>query len=356
MYVGPVAAGDTLHFSYHGQYNSPARFIGLAGDSLWIVSMSTDPANVQCLIDPYALEGCSALISYADTVLNFITSDTSVYPTYTGHNGTAATQNHVDLELRVEYAGLAIPNYWVRIDTPKVRNLFSADSGGHSHSHTNPRRPVGTFKYPINFVNTYQAFEAQTDSTGRIRFRYVASQFGGVERIRARSVSDTTKFDTLSVKTRVPGLEQLADGTNFDLVGGTPKHHGPPGFVQDNNHYAAQIVRDSLPLMANVWVDSLANLRLFANDISLPYGGLFDHKGTWAAPHSTHRIGLDVDIRTELLTLTPPRQGVKIRNEENELVGNAEFEELAKRFGVRLPDIHEENTENEHYHLYYRSP
>jgi len=104
--------------------------------------------------------------------------------------------------------------------------------------------------------------------------------------------------------------------------------------------------------MAAFWVDSLAQDTLFINDISLPYGGLFDHQATWNVPHATHRIGLDVDVRTELGN----RRGVKVRNAQGETVRNELFETLARRYAVREAEPHDKGTDNEHYHLYYRSP
>lgn len=41
---------------------------------------------------------------------------------------------------------------------------------------------------------------------------------------------------------------------------------------------------------------ALTGNKLSVNDMSLPRGGLFDFRGTWAPPHSTHRQGSDADI------------------------------------------------------------
>jgi hypothetical protein len=35
------------------------------------------------------------------------------------------------------------------------------------------------------------------------------------------------------------------------------------------------------------------------NDVSLPYGGLFDVNGDWRDPHVSHRSGKDVDIENQ---------------------------------------------------------
>ncbi len=41
------------------------------------------------------------------------------------------------------------------------------------------------------------------------------------------------------------------------------------------------------------------------NDISLPWGGLFDVNGNWAPPHGGHRWGNMADLRTKFLVGNP---------------------------------------------------
>jgi len=104
--------------------------------------------------------------------------------------------------------------------------------------------------------------------------------------------------------------------------------------------------------MANKWVDSLKQRKLDINDISLPYGGLFDVSGQWRSEHSYHREGLDVDVRTE----RPGRAGVKVRNQQGLWVGNSKFERLAEQFGVKGARGHKKGSNEEHYHVYYWTP
>jgi hypothetical protein len=230
-----------------------------------------------------------------------------VYPYYPAIQNDTVTvgpkKRFLDLELKVMLSdSTPVPNAWVRIDKPLL-----VDSGGHSHD---GNRPMGKYSYPIGSANRSDTLKARTDSTGKLKFRYFASQFGGVERIRARLVSDTTKFDTLSLRTRVPGLVLLPENTNYYLkTGGRSEHHGPPGFSEDNNHWITPVARDSLISGAIKFRNARWNRqgeKMKINDISLPYGGGLDIFGAWTADvdspacysrgHCSHRTGTDVDI------------------------------------------------------------
>ena len=239
-----------------------------------------------------------------DTVVTITRPDSAVvYPTYQNHNQTNTTRNYIDLELRVTFKNDSVPNCWVKIRRPVL-----ADSGGHSHD---GNRPMGKYKYPRTSGSALDTIVARTDSTGRVRFRYVASQFGGVERIRATLLSsDTTKFDTLSLMTRVPALQRLSDGATYVKVGGRCAHHGPstsePSACRtpDNNHWGTQRMLDSLQAGMRKFYDWSGSrkggghhIQLHVNDMSLPLGGTFDIDGNWALNHHLyHRLGLSVDI------------------------------------------------------------
>ncbi|HEX9657779.1 MAG TPA: hypothetical protein VGB89_12800 [Bacteroidota bacterium] len=305
-----------------------------------------------------------SIVLSPDTVVRFASLDSNnVYPYYPAIRNDTVTagvkKRYMDLEAKAAYGDSLLRDYFIKVEKPQL-----VDSGGHSHDST---RPLGTYRVAkvsgSGFDIIDSSFTRKTDSTGGVKFRYLASQFGGSERIKAKLVSDTTKTDTLTLTTRVPGLQLLPEGTNYVKVGGTCRHHGPSDRTdvadsckqRDHNHNASQVVRDSLPLMVSVWVDTLGQDTLFINDISLPYGGLFDHKGSrnWQTPHSTHREGLDVDIRT---AIPGERDGVEVRNAQGKWVGNDKFEKLCKKYGVKKPDGHDKGTGNEHYHLYYWEP
>ncbi|MDZ7806089.1 MAG: hypothetical protein U5K71_03120 [Gracilimonas sp.] len=158
----------------------------------------------------------------------------------------------------------------------------------------------------------------------------------------------------------MPNLVLLPDGDNYEKVGGTPSHYGPrvdgaysEYHEPDNNHYATEAFRDSLIAIANAWADSVANdstldnrqTPLNINDISLPNGGRFDVFGSWNAPHRTHRLGRDADIRTRRgLPIGRNRNGVLlsrvvIAGEEQFI--NTDFENLCIEKGANpSPGVH----------------
>ncbi len=224
-----------------------------------------------------------------------------VYPYYPAIRNDTVTAGlkkcFVDVELKVITSdSTPVPNTLVEILRPAL-----VDSGGHSHNHT---RPTGTYRYPIGSTSATDTVRGLTDSTGRLRFRYVASQFGGVERITARLVSDTTRWDTLSVKIKVPGLALLPQGTKYVKVGGTCTHHGPsdnstiPDSCRspDNNHWGTNRIIQAIQKIGVAYDSIHRGVRLRINDMSLPSGGLFDVSGNWQTDHKEHREGVNADI------------------------------------------------------------
>jgi len=253
----------------------------------------------------------------------------------------------MDLELSVEFANTAIPNCWVKVDKPAL-----ADSGGHSHD---GNRPMGRrFVYPINSNDTSDFLIKQTDANGKLRFRYVASQFGGVERITARLVSDTTSFDTLSLITRVPGLDSLGSGDHYVLVGAPNNwaqtndscRPSPPVSQHFKNHYGTQRLHQAVQQIAARYDSLYPGIRLRVNDMSIVFGGGFDTRNGWMADivdqyptntkkcndhgHCSHRQGLHADIGWTGLNQSGSCVSIdkdKLREIIEDITGNKSFVE-----------------------------
>jgi len=170
--------------------------------------------------------------------------------------------------------------------------------------------------YGANPATANGTITARTDANGRIQFGYRAPVFGGEIEFVATTISEGDTLvarDTLRVK--VPDLELLANGADYVKLGGAANHHGPPGFAEDHNHYGTSATVLAMNSIAVAYRDSLPNEQiLHINDISLTNGGLFDVSGQWRPPHTTHRTGEDVDIKTEL---PGTRQGVPVRIPRN---------------------------------------
>ena len=334
FYTRAIQSGDTVRFAFQDEYYDPTRNLVPVLDNLWSVSMST-PLPQGCVSGWDIAESHSAYFFFADTLVKITRPDSvNVYPYYPAiHNDTVtigAKKRFIDLELKVQYADSAISNYWVQLDTAVL-----ADSGGHSHDGTRPKPKYIVPKLSGVGVDTITSGARKTDSTGVLRFKFLASQFGGVERIRVRLLSDTTKWDTLSVITRVPGLQLLPVGTNYIKYGGRCEHHGPQApsgcTTPDTDHWGTADIIQSVIAIADSFAAYYTNFRIRVNDMSLPLGGGFDIEGNWEADiideypqsgdcndvgHCEHREGTVADISFSVLN--PSGQVITMTPEQSE--------------------------------------
>jgi hypothetical protein len=301
FYVKNVGAGDTVRFSYQAEYNNPTMGVHQVnypppGDTTWQIQMYTYPANVECYDPKPVLESCAINVMFADTVLRFSRPPSdSVYPTYPGHNNTPSTRNYLDLEVSTTFGDSFAPYAWVRIGRPTL-----VDSGGHSHDGA---RPLGKFMIQhlpdTNWI-TVDTVQAQTDSTGKLKFRYLASQFGGKERIKGSVLSDSTRMDTLRLLTRVPNLTELPEGAHYFLTGAPDDNDPcpalPPTSLHYRNHFGTVGIIQAIQSIAAAYESLYPGTRIRVNDMSLVYGGMFDWRNQWHADHREHRIGINADI------------------------------------------------------------
>ena len=118
----------------------------------------------------------------------------------------------------------------------------------------------------------------------------------------ARSVSDSTKIDTLSIKTRVPGMEPIVSGAdNIIIYTSTEQYHR----LENSNHgtLATLTAIDSAVHGYAREYGMPADIFLAVIDMSLPLGGGFDLHGGWnqdiqrgGAGHEYHRLGKSADF------------------------------------------------------------
>jgi len=154
-----------------------------------------------------------------------------------------------------------------------------ANSGGHSH-HTN--RPKGTF----------EPASGNTGSTGVLTTTYTSPEASGIiEANLTGTLSDGRPVNpsSFTIGVELSDLVSLGDGANYDLVGATATH--------GDNHYGTPTFNGSLTTLADSYAQAFPGQILFYNDMSLPQGGLFDIRAGWAPPHSSHRFGVDLDLR-----------------------------------------------------------
>ncbi|CUS81187.1 hypothetical protein JGI20_00685 [Candidatus Kryptobacter tengchongensis] len=215
------------------------------------------------------------------------------------------------------------------------KDLKNYSSGGHDH---NGNRN--------SYAGKLDFYTGMTDSSGRLTNIYTAGEFGGIEKIVVYLADDTTLRDTAEIIVAIPGLVLLPESPYYKKVGGTCEHHGPhtpwrepptpPECQQpDHNHYIAPLTYLRLSRVCHLYY-SITSHRLCINDISLPFGGLFDIDGNWRRPHGSHRMGVDIDIATRVV------------NEQGQVVGDVDrrlLEILVERYGGRI------QNEVNHYHI-----
>ena len=87
----------------------------------------------------------------------------------------------------------------------------------------------------------------------------------------------------------IAGLEELGPSPHYVLEGEKPWHPW--------NHYAVPQFRAQLDQMAAAWnLECPFSEVVHFNDMSLPWGGLFDVNQNWRLPHRGHRYGTNADV------------------------------------------------------------
>jgi len=154
-----------------------------------------------------------------------------------------------------------------------------------------------------------------TTMDGTCTLVYVVSEASGKYVIRAcidsgdsnPCASTTGPVAQSSVLVRELGLVQLGPGFGYILVGSTGQSGGncsvPCG--HPSNHYAIPILETKITQLAATYA-AAKNGTIEVNDMSLPWGGLFDIYGDWETPHVLHRTGHSVDINHS--SLSQPNQ------------------------------------------------
>ncbi|MBU2574699.1 MAG: hypothetical protein KKH28_11550 [Elusimicrobia bacterium] len=101
-----------------------------------------------------------------------------------------------------------------------------------------------------------------------------------------------TKTNYIDVK--IPGLVEMPEGQNYVLY----NSETGMGYHPDN-HYGTQKLIDNLKTIADGYravFPSAAPIQI--NDMSLPWGGIFDINQDWKRPFFGHDTGIDADIVT----------------------------------------------------------
>lgn len=150
-------------------------------------------------------------------------------------------------------------------------------NGGHRH----PGGPTGSIapsdfiiagRYPQNIPCVFMASEV----SGSIN---VTASINTAERQEVRHM----------VVVRLHNLVALLPSRGIVLTGATDTH--------PYNFFGTIGLVDKITRLGEAYWQEYRK-PIYVNDMSLEWGGLFDHRANWSPPHSTHRDGRNADINS----------------------------------------------------------
>ena len=193
----------------------------------------------------------------------------------------------IDIDIYCSFFGAPIPDCEITNNPPVPAE---PNTGGHNHSDSG--RPLGKLE-PLQGNSGSDAFLTVT---------YTAPDPAGVVRISGSGFHPTYGFfsGTFTIGIMVPGLSELPASSDYDRIGIKPIH--------PQSHFGTSSMLASLTGLAQKYSEAFPSYKLAINDISLPFGGLFDLDANWAPDHISHRLGTDADVH-----LVPADQREKLR-------------------------------------------
>ncbi len=226
-----------------------------------------------------------------------------------------------------------VPNVNLRLEAEVVGN-----SGGHQHDDP-ARHSVHTGQLGGGTVTQNGRVLAGDTGIDGLRFTFKAPAPAGDHKITVTCTDRTCNQEGPDkVWVGVKGLVSLYETHLYMLVGSDDVH--------PNNHYLTPAATGSVVWLAELYRARFPNdPALHLNDASLERGGLFDIKHDrrtqwWTPPHTTHRRGIDIDVRANEFVHA---DAMPHRN-------YFDFEEIAIKVGCSA-DMHSEFTRNQHYHM-----
>lgn len=192
----------------------------------------------------------------------------------------------------------------------------TAESGGHLHDPSGRR--TGSFEQPRPFPEsappittttcTVKADAFDDQGMGRCDVTFYASEISGIETIVARAPGFADARTQVAIQ--VPGLRDFRA-----FPSGTWRFAGALAGLHADNHWGtAHTIAQTALMATDYFVVRKAVMQI--NDMSLPFGGMFDICGTWNrrdtcanAPkggHASHRQGTSVDVNLNACAGTVP--------------------------------------------------
>ncbi len=138
---------------------------------------------------------------------------------------------------------------------------------------------------------TGRYINGNTSVYGSIRFDILPGTVGQAERVAATASGGSGYLDY------VIGYDDIYWNDHPEIwqqVGGNTTNHGG----NEYNHWMKGTPAFQLFYCTYEYLSSYPQGKICTNDMSLPFGGVFDINNTWAPPHTFHQKGDAVDIPT----------------------------------------------------------
>ncbi len=176
------------------------------------------------------------------------------------------------------------------------------------HDHHDENRPAGS----IVFTTPRTPPDVTGPNGEPVLAKYTAPEEAGL--IEITGSGECTPCPPLSDDQKIYAIKtsgafaELGPGVNYRLVGTTT----PIGQRHLDNHYGTAALVRNVARLAEAYATVFPGMRLDINDMSLPWGGLFDlgpdadpsdcagAAADWKPPHCWHRSGIDADINLVL--------------------------------------------------------
>lgn len=221
--------------------------------------------------------------------------------------------------------------------------LDHAHRGGHQHR---VERTTGVIQDLDRGQLTDRCLVDKFDDAGvgSCTVVYRAGDVSGVETIVALAADYPEAQKPITV--RLHGFAVLPPNpSRYVLVGAPSNHVGTndpcrspaPDSQHELNHFGKPNLVAAVQRIAEIMVQK-APIRIRVNDMSLPWGGLFDITNTWRPPHQTHRTGRNADIE-----FSGVREGTCVAFTEEQL--NAIAEAISLKTGS------DPYVEPNHFHI-----
>ncbi|MBI3481281.1 MAG: hypothetical protein HY016_13160 [Nitrosomonadales bacterium] len=287
---GPVNCGDISPFSsvVTGPFYTlcPAGYVSGGHDCHLIYPISTCPPHstgapatnpTSCTCDdPYVPDP-----THSNCILDQYTLSLRIVPGQV-EPGKQATviATVINTVTQKPAAGVAVS---IKVDV---------DAGTGGHAHHDAARPKGSL-----------SGGGSTGPDGTVSFTFMAPEVSGTHTFTAQCDSPTCTNNpvTAKIKVKVDGLELITASPYYALQDSAGKVIGAVKNKHSDNHYLTNAAIKKLKDFAERYNGTvLPGAKLYLNDASLVWGGLFDVGSTpWKSPHTAHDRGRSIDIRAE---------------------------------------------------------